>query len=57
MKEYIMKRPETHIAIVGHSSFLGQFKDKKIGYRENGDEDLKHCHPYEFILDPNYKRS
>ena len=44
-------RPEKKIAIVGHSSFIGQFKDYHIGYMENGDEELKHCYPYEFKLD------
>jgi broad specificity phosphatase PhoE len=57
MITYLQKRHEKNIAIVGHSSFFGQFKDNHIGYLENGDEELKHCYPYEFILDPDYKRS
>jgi broad specificity phosphatase PhoE len=57
MITYLQKRPEKNIAIVGHSSFFGQFKDNHIGYIENGDEELKHCYPYEFVLDPDYKRS
>jgi broad specificity phosphatase PhoE len=57
MITYLQKRPEKNIAIVGHSSFFGQFKDNHIGYLENGDEELKHCWPYEFILDPDYRRS
>jgi broad specificity phosphatase PhoE len=57
MITYLQKRPEKNIAIVGHSSFFGQFKDNHIGYLENGDEELKHCYPYEFILDPEYRRS
>ena len=56
MINYIRSRKETNIAIVGHSSFLGQFKDNHIGYKENGDEEIKHCHPYEFILSSDYKR-
>ena len=56
MINYIQSRKETNIAIVGHSSFLGQFKDNHIGYKENGDLELKHCHPYEFILSSDYKR-
>ena len=56
MITYLQKRPEKNIAIVGHSSFFGQFKDNHIGYIENGDEELKHCYPYEFILDPDYRR-
>jgi len=57
MITYLQKRHEKNIAIVGHSSFFGQFKDNHIGYLENGDEEVKHCYPYEFILDPDYKRS
>lgn len=49
-KKYLMSRPEQTIAIVGHSSFIGQFKDNHIRYIENGEEELKHCHPYEYIL-------
>ena len=56
MITYLQSRPEKNIAIVGHSSFFGQFKDNHIGYQENGDEELKHCYPYEFILDPDYIR-
>ena len=56
MINYIRSRKETNIAIVGHSSFLGQFKDNHIGYKENGEPELKHCHPYEFILTSDYKR-
>ena len=56
MIDYIRSCKETNIAIVGHSSFLGQFKDNHIGYKENGDLELKHCHPYEFILSSDYKR-
>tara|TARA_A100001037_G_scaffold306202_1_gene349834 strand:+ start:6309 stop:6917 length:609 start_codon:yes stop_codon:yes gene_type:complete len=56
MIDYIQSRKETNIAIIGHSSFLGQFKDNHIGYLENGESELKHCHPYEFILSSDYKR-
>ena len=56
MIKYLHKRKELNIAIVGHSSYFGQFKDNHIGYKENGDEELKHCYPYEFILHPDYKR-
>ena len=56
MINYIRSRKETNIAIVGHSSFLGQFKDNHIGYKENGEPELKHCHPDEFILSSDYKR-
>ena len=51
MIEYVRSRNEINIAIVGHSSFLGQFKDKHISYIENGDAELKHCYPYEYILE------
>ena len=50
MIDYIHTRPETKIAIISHSSYLGQFKDKKIGYIENGDKELKHCFPYEYQI-------
>ena len=56
MINYLKLRSEKNIAIVGHSSFIGQFKDYHIGYMENGDEELKHCYPYEFKLDIDYKR-
>ena len=51
MKDYLRDMPQDNIAIVSHSSFLGQFKDQKIGYLENGDEELAHCYPYKYILD------
>lgn len=56
MVKYLQNRKEKNIAIVGHSSYFGQFKDNHIGYIENGDEELKHCYPYEYILTPEYKR-
>ena len=56
MIKYLHERKEKNIAIVGHSSFFGQFKDKHISYKENGDEELKYCYPYEFLLTSNYKR-
>ena len=56
MVKYLQNRKENNIAIVGHSSYFGQFKDNHIGYKENGDEDLKHCYPYEYILTRDYKR-
>jgi len=56
MVKYLQNRKEKNIAIVGHSSYFGQFKDNHIGYKENGDEDLIHCYPYEFILTHDYKR-
>ena len=43
MLDWIGNRRETRIAIVSHSSFIGQFKDKKIGDENN---ELRHCHPY-----------
>ena len=56
MIKFLQKRKEKNIAIVGHSSYFGQFKDNHIGYMENGDEELKHCYPYEYILKSDYKR-
>ena len=43
---FIKKRKETEIAIIGHNSFIGQYKDKKIGLIENGNDELLHCYPY-----------
>ena len=45
-KSYVSLRSETNIAFVNHSSFIGQMKDKAIKYLDNGEEELKHCHPY-----------
>ena len=56
MVKYLQNRKEINIAIVGHSSYFGQFKDNHISYIENGDEELKHCYPYEYILTHDYKR-
>jgi broad specificity phosphatase PhoE len=56
MVKYLQNRKEKNIAIVGHSSYFGQFKDNHISYIENGDEELKHCYPYEYILTNDYKR-
>ena len=49
-KKFISGRDEKKIAVVGHSSFIGQFKDNHIGLLENGDKELLHCHPYEYIF-------
>ena len=46
LKQFIVDRPETKIALVNHSSFIGQMKDQEIRYLENGQEELKHCYPY-----------
>ena len=46
LKEFIVARPETHIALVNHSSFIGQMKDNHIRYLENKEEELLHCYPY-----------
>tara|TARA_B100000579_G_scaffold67417_1_gene50492 strand:- start:646 stop:1236 length:591 start_codon:yes stop_codon:yes gene_type:complete len=43
---FIKNRKETEIAIIGHNSFIGQYKDKKIGLIENGNDELLHCYPY-----------
>ena len=45
MIEYIRSKNETNIAIIGHSSFLGQFKDKHIAYQDNGEQDLNTAIP------------
>ena len=56
MIDYLRTREEKNIAIIGHSSYIGQFKDNHIGYLENGDSELKHCHPYQYELSPEYTR-
>ena len=44
--DFIQTRKETEIAIIGHNSFIGQYKDKKIGLMEHGNDELLHCYPY-----------
>ena len=46
-KKIINEFDEQKIAIVSHSSFLGQMIFNKIGGPEN---ELKHCFPYEFFI-------
>ena len=41
--DWIGTRRETRIAIISHSSFIGQMKDGIIG---DENHELKHCHPY-----------
>ena len=50
MKKYLMDKSENNIAIVSHASIMGQLKDNYISLIENGDEELKYCHPYKFKL-------
>lgn len=47
--EYIGKLKAKRIAVVSHSSFIGQLKDQKIGDEKN---ELKHCYPY--IMEAQY---
>ena len=47
IKEYSKIRPEKNIAIVSHSSYIGQMIFKKIEDEKN---ELKHCHPYLYKL-------
>tara|TARA_B100002019_G_scaffold263031_1_gene250854 strand:- start:175 stop:804 length:630 start_codon:yes stop_codon:yes gene_type:complete len=47
MFDWIGQRRETRIAIVSHSSFIGQTKDNKIGDENN---ELLHCYPYKVKL-------
>lgn len=46
LKQFVLDRPETNIAFVNHSSFIGQLKDNHIRYLENNEQELKHCFPY-----------
>ena len=43
MVDYIEKLDAKKIAVVSHSSFLGQYLFKKIGDEHN---ELEHCHPF-----------
>ena len=43
---FLKERKETEIAIIGHNSFIGKYKDNEIGLIENGKEELLHCYPY-----------
>ena len=42
-KQFLSTRREKHIAVVSHSSYIGQMIYKKI---EKEDNELKHCYPY-----------
>ncbi len=42
-KQFLSTRREKHIAVVSHSSYIGQMIHKKI---EKEDNELKHCYPY-----------
>ena len=46
-KSWIKKRDESKIAVIGHSSFLGEMIFNKIGDESN---ELFHCHPYLYIV-------
>jgi broad specificity phosphatase PhoE len=46
-KQWIMQRPEKNIAVISHSSFLGQLMYGSIGDEQN---ELKHCFPYEYVV-------
>ena len=46
LNEFLKGRKDTEIAIIGHNSFIGKYKDNEIGLIENGKEELLHCYPY-----------
>jgi len=48
LNDFLKLREEKNIAIIGHNSFISQYKDKKIPLIENGDQELLHCYPYKF---------
>ena len=50
MLNWIGHRKETKIAIISHSSFIGQMKDNAIGDEKN---ELKHCYPYKLLANYN----
>lgn len=50
MKDYILSRKETNIAIVSHNSYLAYFLRGKIADTDN---ELKHCFPYTITVKSN----
>lgn len=50
MKDYILSRKETNIAIVSHNSYLAYFLRGKIADTDN---ELKHCFPYTIAVKSN----
>lgn len=50
MKDYILSRKETNIAIVSHNSYLAYFLRGKIADTDN---ELKHCFPYTINIKSN----
>lgn len=49
-KRFVSDRAETNIALVGHNSFISKMKDNRLNYIDNGETELKHCHPYKISL-------
>jgi glucosyl-3-phosphoglycerate phosphatase len=49
-QSFVKMRPEKTIAIVSHSSFLGQMIFQKIG---DSSCELRHCYPYEYHVSLN----
>ena len=45
--DWVKERPEKNIAVISHSSFIGELKDGVIGDEEH---ELKHCFPYKFTI-------
>ena len=45
---FLSERPEKTIAVVNHSSFMGQMLFNEIGDEEN---ELRHCYPYKALLE------
>ena len=55
----LKKIPKNSYLIIWESEIVikkNWVMNNHIPYMENGDEELKHCHPYKFNLDENYKR-
>ena len=46
--DFIKKRPEKNIALVSHSSYIMNFLYDSLD--ESHDKELKHCYPYEKII-------
>ena len=55
IEEYNKKYNYKNIALISHNGIISMMKDQKFNYQENGDEELKHCHPYKLRINLNSK--
>ena len=55
IEEYNKKYNYKNIALISHNGIISMMKDQKFNYQENGDEELKYCHPYKLRINLNSK--